>query len=84
MATEDTFSQRCLRAAQNDVARCWEDYIELVTRRPVGSDRNSGAGAGEDLRNVRASLVTALAIERAAIGALVGNDDELALDDDDE
>jgi len=90
MVTDDTFSQRCLRGAQADVARCWEDYIDLVGRRPTGDVRNAGGGVDEDLHTARASLVTALAIERAALGALVGDegldgrDDEQEDDDDDE
>ncbi len=84
---EETFSQRCLRAAQADVELCWEDYIDLVRKRQAEATR---AGGGEDMRNARASLVTALAIERAALGALVGDegldgrDDEQEDDDDDE
>jgi len=82
METDETFSQRCVRAARADVERCWEDYIELVNRRPAGSDRNAGGGASEDLRKARASLVTALAIERAALGALGGDDERDDLADD--
>jgi hypothetical protein len=32
MATDDTFSQRCLRATQTDVELCWEDYIDLMNK----------------------------------------------------
>ncbi len=77
--TGETFTQQCLRAAQADVALCWGDYIDRVTQWQETGRRD--AGGGEDLRNARASLVTALAIERAALGALVG--DDLDLDDDD-
>ncbi len=76
MAADESFAQRCVDAAQADVARCWEDYIALVGRRSTGDPRDAGGGAGEDLRNARAALITALAIERAALDEVV--DDEVA------
>ncbi len=78
--TSETLTQQCLRAARADVALCWGDYIDRVTQWQAAGTRD--AGGGEDLRDTRAALVTALAIERAALGALVG-DDDLDLDDDD-
>jgi len=86
MTTDETFTQQCLRAAQGDVELCWEDYIDLVNKRQAGGKSGAGndAGGGEDMRNARASLVTALAIERAALGALVGDDELDGLDDDED
>jgi len=79
MTIDETFTQQCVRAAQVDVALCWGAYIDRVTQWQASGTRD--AGGGEDLRDTRAALVTALAIERAAQGALVG--DDLALDDED-
>ncbi len=80
MTTDETFTQQCVRAAQADVELCWQDYINRVHKRQTEATR--AANGGEDMRNARAALVTALAIERAALGALVGDDELDGLNDD--
>jgi len=61
MATDETFTRRCLHAAQADVELCWGDYIDLVNKRQGSAVTEAGhsegdAGGisgGEDMRNAR-------------------------------